>query len=237
MSTPTPAGQSGPLTLPGEHALLIGQVTARTDDLLAVAAENRWPERELQQLLNYLHLEVLRQIVDEEWLLFRDSHQDPSKLAPLLQEHVEIRQVIDLLADAAASPAQSSPAELAATTRDLIDKLLAHVKAEEQVFDVEQDAPSTSAMGSAPHTWYELTDGPLIDLDRLPGAQGADAALGRMLRLRGGEQVELQTSCDPYPLRRRLAMADPDGYGFSYLEQGPPKWRVQVSRRLAGPAR
>ena len=38
-----------PLTLVGEHALLLEQVAIRADDVLTVAARNRWPTRELQR--------------------------------------------------------------------------------------------------------------------------------------------------------------------------------------------
>jgi len=220
-----------PTTLTAEHALLLDAVTARSTDLLAEADQGRWPQRELQQLLDYLHLEVLRQVVDEEWLLFRNSHHDPEHLAQLRQDHLELRRVIETLAAAAASPGQQSPDQLAATTRDLLTKLRLHVDAEEQLLCAEVEPPSTSAMGGTPHTWFELTDGPLLDLDNLPGPQGVDAVLGRMLRLRAGEQVELLAGSDPMPIWRRLATSDPGGYGFTYLQNGPPQWRVQITRR------
>jgi len=51
-----------PLTLAGEHELLLRQVTSRAADLLAAAAEGRWPAAELQALLGYLRAEVLRQV-------------------------------------------------------------------------------------------------------------------------------------------------------------------------------
>ena len=66
-----------PLTLAGEHALLLEQVAIRADDVLAVAARNRWPARELQRLLGYLRAEVLRQAGDEEMLLFASLGTSP----------------------------------------------------------------------------------------------------------------------------------------------------------------
>lgn len=59
-----------PLTLADEHALLLEQVAIRAEDVLAVAAQNLWPARELRRLLGYLRVEVLRQAEDEEMLLF-----------------------------------------------------------------------------------------------------------------------------------------------------------------------
>ncbi|MGI8867744.1 MAG: hemerythrin domain-containing protein [Mycobacteriales bacterium] len=222
---------SGPATLRDEHALMLTEVTARTTDLLAEADQGRWPQQELQQLLDYLHLEVLRQVVDEEWLLFRNSHHDPQSLTPLREDHLELRRLVEILADVAADASRRSPAALAATTRELLTKLQTHIDSEEQLLGASDHEPSVGALGRTPHTWYPLTEGPLIDLDDLPGPQGADAVLGRLLRLRGGEQVDVRASSDPLPIWRRLASADPDCYGFDYQEQGPPRWRVRVTRR------
>jgi uncharacterized protein (DUF2249 family) len=48
-----------------------------------------------------------------------------------------------------------------------------------------------------------------------------------------GEQVELQSGSDPHPVWRRMDRMDPAGYGFLYLQDGPDRWRVQVTRRPA----
>jgi hypothetical protein len=42
-----------PLTLPGEHVLLLWQVNARAKELLAAAAGGRWPSAELAALTGY----------------------------------------------------------------------------------------------------------------------------------------------------------------------------------------
>jgi len=146
---------------------------------------------------------VLRQVTDEEWLLFRTYHHDPQDLTPLRQEHLKLRGAIEALT--AASPDAQSPQQLAAAVRELLTALARHVVEEERILGIDAEAPSTTALGSTPHTWYALTEGAIIDLDTLPGAQGVDAVLGRLLRLRGGEEVELRASADPFPIWRRLA--------------------------------
>lgn len=83
--------------------------------------------------------------------------------------------------DDSVSTGEQSPNHLAVTTRDLLTKLGTHMGAQEQVLGTDAEPPSTSALGSSPHTWYEFTNGPLVDLDNLPGPQGVDAALSRML--------------------------------------------------------
>ena len=80
-----------PETLKDEHAVLMREVRARAQAVLTVADEGRWPTAELQELLNYLRLEVLQQVVDEEWLLFRIAHHAPHELARLRRDHLELR--------------------------------------------------------------------------------------------------------------------------------------------------
>jgi hypothetical protein len=229
-----PAGGGPPaLTLRAEHDLLLREVTARAEGVLSEADAGRWPQQELQGLLDYLHLEVLRHIVDEEWLLFRMSQQAPEDLAELRQDHLDLRGTIEELADMAGRGVDSSATELSRTTRNLLARLDNHIRAEQDLLTARDEVPSTASLGSRPHAWYDLVEGPVVNLAELPGPLGVDAVLSRLLRLRRGEQVELRANTDPAPVWRRLAMADPGGDGFSYLARGPGQWRVQVTRRPA----
>jgi uncharacterized protein (DUF2249 family) len=71
----------------------------------------------------------------------------------------------------------------------------------------------------------------VIDLDVRLAGQIAEAAVHRLLRLPGGDQVELRSSTDPSQVRRQVDGLAPGGYGFTYLQDGPHRWRVQVIRR------
>ena len=224
-------GRPPAVTLRAEHDLLRREVTARAEGVLSEADAGRWPRQQLRQLLDYLHLEVLRHIIDEEWLIFRMSHHAPEDLAPLRQDHLDLRGTIEELADMAGRGVDGSATELSRTTRDLLVRLDDHIRAEQDLLTAHDEMPSTAILGSRPHAWYDLTEGPVINLAELPGPLGVDAVMSRLLRLRRGEQVELRANTDPAPVWRRLAMADPGGYGFSYLAQGPEQWRVQVTRR------
>lgn len=220
-------------TLFDEHAQLLHEVATRADALLRETDEGRLPERELRALVDYLHLEVLQQVVDEEHLVFL-SHRGAEGLADLRRQHLELRQAIEALAQALASGGTATPEQVAAHTRDLLAQLENHLVAEEQVLaSAGAEIPPTTSFGARPHEWYALTAGPVIDLDRLPGAPGFEAVLDRMLRLTPGEQVELRASEDPAPILRRLSRADPGGYGWEILEQGAGRWRVQISCRPA----
>jgi uncharacterized protein (DUF2249 family) len=221
------------LTLRAEHDLLLGEVTVRAEGVLSEADAGRWPQQQLQGLLDYLHLEVLRHIIDEEWLLFQMSHYAPEDLAPLRQDHLDLRGTIEELADMARRGVDGSATELSRTTRNLLVRLDNHIRAEQDLLTAQDEVPSTASLGRRPHAWYDLTEGPVIDLAELPGPLGVDAVMSRLLRLRRGERVELRANTDPAPVWHRLAMADPGGYGFSYLARGPGQWRVQITRRPA----
>jgi uncharacterized protein (DUF2249 family) len=223
-----------PSTLAGEHALLLREVCARAEVLLGEAEQGRWPAQALRALVDYLHLEVLQQVVDEESLLFRSAYHAPEELARLRREHLELRLAIDVLAQAAADGSTLTPQRLAITTRDLLARLEKHLVAEEVVLAVAGEAPrATTGLGGRPHEWYSLTQGPVIDLDALPGGPGFDAVLDRLLRMKPGERVELRAGIDPHPMWQRLSGADPGGYSSALLQNGPTQWRIEVTRRPA----
>jgi len=71
----------------------------------------------------------------------------------------------------------------------------------------------------------------VIDLDALPAGQALDAAVGRLLRLGQGEHVELRSRSDPYQLWRQVAEFAPGGYSLVYLQEGPERWAVEVTRQ------
>jgi uncharacterized protein (DUF2249 family) len=227
------AGLAG--TLAEEHAQILSEVSARAEVLMREAADDRWPILPLRELVDYLHLEVLQQVVDEEWLLFRSAYHSPDELARLRREHLELRLAIDVLAEAAAGGGDLSPQQLAATTHDLLARLEQHVAAEEKVLAVAGEPPprATTSLGCLPHEWYTLTQGPVINLDALPSGPGFDAVFERLVRMKPGETVELRASIDPGPLWQRLCRADPGGYGIALLQNGPTRWRVEITCRPA----
>jgi uncharacterized protein (DUF2249 family) len=178
-------------------------------------------------------------VADEEWLLFRAAHHTPDELALLRREHLELHLAVEELAEAAATRGQAggwSPQRLTATTRDLGAQLERHLADEERVLaDAGEAAPATASLGSRPHDWYPVIQGSVIDMDRLPGALGADAILERLLGLDRGEQIEIQSGSDPSPLWRRLNRACAGDYTVAYLQRGPQRWRLEITRHRADP--
>jgi uncharacterized protein (DUF2249 family) len=221
-------------TLAEEHAQLLSEVSVRAEALLREVGEGRWPILPLRELVDYLHLELLQQVVDEEWLLFRSAYHAPDELARLRRDHLELRLAIDVLAQAAVGGGDLSPQQLAASTQDLLARLEEHLAAEERVLGAAGEPPrAATSLGGHPHEWYALTQGPVIDLDALPGGPGFDAVLERLVRMKPGETVELRAGMDLGPMWQRLSRADPGGYGIAVLQNGPTQWRVEVTCRPA----
>ena len=224
-ATGTTTSDDEPLTLAEEHGLLLRQVAVRAEELLAVTADGGWPARELQALLTYMRVEVLRQAADEERLLF-----------PSYGSSAALDRLTEILAAAATDEGPHIPADLAATTRDLLAHLERHLDSEEAVLAANRapgEAPGTTVVTRRPHAWFALSEGGVIDLDPLPAGQLVDAVVDRLVRLRSGERVELHSSRDPYAVWQRMDRACPGDYGFDYLHDGPDRWRVQVTRRPA----
>jgi uncharacterized protein (DUF2249 family) len=228
---------SAPRTLADEHTVLLAQVAGRAGDVLTAAAGGRWPARELEALAGYLRTEVLRQAGDEEWLLFPARRPAPA-FARLERDHERLRAGTEVLEQAAAGPGRHSRAQVAAVTRDILAQLRDHLAAEEQALapaDAPDQVPATTEPGSRQHGWYPLTEGPVIDLDAIPAGEKTDAAVARLVRLHGGDQVELRSSrdTDAEAVWRRADQISPGRYGFAYLQAGPAQWRVQVTCRPA----
>lgn len=229
----TPVLDDAPLTLAEEHALLLCQVAARIEDLLT-AAEERWPRHELRALVGYLRTEVMRQALDEEWLLFPNRSVPPG-LDELHRDHQSLRHCTETLAQAASGAPGWTAGRLAVTTQDLLTLLEGHLAAEETVLtrgDASRALPATAVLTGRSHEWYPLTEGAVIDIDALPADQAGDAVVERLLRLRTGGQVELRSSDDNLQaVWRRMDHVDPGRYGFAYLREGPQQWAMRITRR------
>lgn len=221
------------LNLTEEHGQLLRQVAVRAEELMAAVRADRWPARELKALLGYFRAEIIRQAADEETLLF-PARRDVLGLGRLAGDHARLRAGVEAL-ELMARDGGGSLALLATTVRDLLNQLEVHLAAEEAVLGAgcggRRDVPATTALGAHPHEWYPLTEGRIIQLDSLPPGQATDAAAERLLRLGHGEEVELWSRRDPFPVWRRVDELASGRYGFVYLEDGPDHWRVLVTRR------
>lgn len=234
----TPSGAPGggvPATLIAEHRALWEQAAARGDQVLSAAAQGRWPQAELERLLGYLRSEMLRQATAEEWRLFPEL-EATAELDRLVRDHVRLRAAVDRLEQAAGGQETRSPASVAVVVRDVLAVLKDHLGAEEQLLAAAAGARGLSpgavaAVCAHSHAWYPLTEGSVVDVDALPADQAVQACVDRVLRLGRDEQIELSSSRDPRQVWQRVHRLDPEGYGFEFLENGPERWRVKVTRR------
>lgn len=121
-----------PLSLADEHGLLLRQVAVRADELLAAASGGGWPGRELEALMTYMRVEVLRQARDEERLLFPACSPSPA-LERLGRDHTMLHLLTEALERAASGRGPQVPADLAATTLELLARLERHLVDEEAV--------------------------------------------------------------------------------------------------------
>lgn len=233
---PGPVGLTAPppLTLAEEHVLVLWQVTRSAERLLNATEHGRWPGAELTALAGYARAEVLRQAHGEEALLFPAVPAQTA--AGLARDHVRLREAAEVLTRAASGEQPMSPAQLAATVRDFVTQLERHLRNEDDLLAsgrAPRDVPATVTLGSHPHEWYPLTEGPVVDLDALPPGQSADAAVDRLLRMGRGEQVELQSGASLDRVWREISELTPGGYQFIVLQDGPARWRMLVTRRQA----
>ena len=222
--------------LTDEHARLRQEVDARVRRILDVLARGGRPDADVEMLLAYLRYVVLDQAAHEEGLLYplaRNGAAD-QRLQRLSDDHVHLRDLTADLADALATEAGArDPEQLAGVVIELATALEDHLRAEEEVL-VPATPLGVDALRRPLHStgWFLLTEGDVLQFDRLPTAYAGWATVERLMRMRAGDRVEVRSSRSLETLhvllRRRGEAAD---FGWSYLEEGPHAWRAQITRR------
>lgn len=178
-------------TLSGEHAILMRDVEHRAAPVLALLGTRTWPHAELGVLASFLRTTVLRQVSDEEALLYpRDASAPP--FAELSADHVRLHILTTQLEAAYAQPC--SRPDLRALVDDLLNTLREHLSEEQGVLATLANAdvavPSAAGLAATRHGWTSLEDGPVrIRLDAIPEAQATDMCIERLLRLRPGQSA------------------------------------------------
>jgi uncharacterized protein (DUF2249 family) len=217
-----------------EHAVLRHEVRRRDEAARTTLAAGRWPHEEIAALVAYLRYEVLDQAVTAERLLFPLAAEGTdSRMHDLVKDHVRLRDLTDQLAEAAtvADPCGEST-RLLALLESLQGFLDRHMRDEETVLS----ATTTAGIESLRypfrcHLWFPLTEGPVLDLDALPREFAHRAALERFSRLRVGEHLLVVAGSELDGLWSLLSARLPGDYGWVYLEEGPERWRAEVTRR------
>jgi hypothetical protein len=221
-------------TLAGEHAMLLRDVERRAAPVLAVLDARTWPHAELGALITFLRATVLRQVSDEEALLFPNDSSAPP-LAALSQDHVRLHSLTTRLDAAYAEPGSRN--ELRALVDDLLATLRRHMVDEHDVLAALPDAsatvPSAADLAAGKRAWLPRDVAPvMIRLDTLPEAVAARLCIERLLRLRPGEPADVRARTDRQlqAVGRWLGEFDAARYGLN-LEMINGDYLLRVTSR------
>lgn len=211
-------------TLAGEHARLMSDVARRAAPVLSLLGAHAWPHAELGTLTTFLRTTVLRQVSDEEVLLYpHDSSAPP--FAELSADHVRLHA---LTAQLERMHAQSGPPpELRALVYELLATLRRHLTQEEDVLAAlpaaDAEVPGVADLAAAEKVWLPADDAPiLLDVDSLPADQASELCIERLLRLRPGQTAELHARAEQLlrPVSRWLHEFDAARFGLAHAMAG-----------------
>src|SRR3954452_10888040 len=208
--------------LADEHSVLLDEVRYRNHAVLSALGEGRWPDREVEALVDYLRYEVLDQAVTEERLLFPLTGESlaDAPLHRLVSDHVRLRDLTDQLADARRT--RPEPALLVEILDTVVAFLDRHMREEEAALASATAAGVESLRQPFRcHLWFPMTEGSVLDLDTLPHEFAQRAVVERFLRLRSGEQIVVRPRRELDGLWSALASRVPGEIGWTYLEEGP----------------
>lgn len=191
-TTHAPEIESANLTLGDEHEALLDGVERRVAAVQALIAARTWPHGELATLTVFLRAALLRQVADEEHLLYpHDATAEP--FAELSEAHTQLYQLTHQLEEV--RERHCPLPRLRELLDDLLTTLRRHLTEEEAVLaalaDIDLDIPSAATLSEQHQHWpANLDPGPLvIQYDALPTAMAAQLCVERLLRLRPGEQA------------------------------------------------
>ncbi len=155
--------------LAGERTLLVRDVRRRAAPILALVAALSWPAAELRVLTGFLRTAVLRQVWDEEVLLY--PNDGATRFAELSAEHVQLYALTDQLDHLEAASCPLS--ELAQLVNQTLAVLEHHLIAEQAPLagpaDAPEHVPAASGLAARTQDWLLADDEPvLILLDAPP---------------------------------------------------------------------
>lgn len=78
-----------------------------------------------------------------------------------------------------------------------------------------------------------MSESRILDVRVIPPREKHPTIFGTFAALKPGEAFVLVNDHDPKPLRYQLEFEHPGQFGWTYLEQGPAVWRVEISRVAA----
>lgn len=223
-------------TLAEEHATLLRGVQCRAAAVDALIGAHAWPHSELATLTGFLRTALLRQVSDEEHLLYpHDATAAP--FAELSSAHAQLYELTERLEGLRQRPAPLRQ------LRELLDELLStlrkHLTEEEAVLATLAatglDVPATATLSELRKRWpSDRDDGPLvIQFDALPTAIATRLCIERVLRLRPGEQAVIfsDDQAQLHDVRAWLHEFDPARFALAMATDCHGRTRLEVSCR------
>ncbi|MBX7119372.1 MAG: DUF2249 domain-containing protein [Gemmatimonadaceae bacterium] len=78
-----------------------------------------------------------------------------------------------------------------------------------------------------------MSESRTLDVRVIPPREKHPTIFGTFAALKPGESFVLVNDHDPKPLRFQLEFEYAGQFGWTYLEEGPAVWRVEISRVAA----
>lgn len=204
-----------------EHSVLLWQACAYADDLREATATGRVTAAH-DAMMEFLHHRLLPYLGYEERELPPARLRDDQLHRLLVADHERLR------ADVQTIEASRTSRVLLLAVDALLDRLDRHLLREESWLT----NPSGQSVRSEPHDWaLPLLFTDVLDLETLPPIY-RDALIRRRLAwMRPGDAVLLQAGHDLHELWRRLHACSPNSHSWVYVQEGPDRWQVRVTRR------
>lgn len=235
-TTSAPEFESTHGTLADEHEDLLRGVERRASAVGALIAARTWPHGEIATLTRFLRATLLRQVADEEHLLYpHDATAAP--FAELSAAHVRLFELTQLLEDVRE---QRCPlAQLRQLVDELVTTLRRHLTEEEAVLAAlaatDLDVPAAATLSAQRRHWpADVEDGPVvISLDSLPTAMASRLCIERVLRLEPGERavVYSRDRMQLQDVRAWLHEFDAARFGLATASDSRRGTRLEVSCR------
>lgn len=236
--TSTLEHESTGVTLADEHEDLLCGVQRRASAVRALIDARAWPHSELATLTGFLRATLLRQLSDEEHLLYPHD----ATAAPFAELSAAHAQLYDLTYQLEQAREQHWPL---ARVRELVDELLSrlrtHLAAEEAVLaalgHTELEVPAAATLGEQHEHWAADADaGPLVILfDDLPTAVATQLCVERLLRLRPGEQAVVYSRDRTRLYDVRAWLQAFDAARFAVTTASDRHWHTRLDVRCRDP--
>ena len=223
-------------TLADEHEDLLTGVQRRVDAVVAVIDARSWPHSELATLTGFLRATLLRQVSDEEHLLY-PHNATAAPFAELGAAHARLYELTHQLEEIRERGCPLP--QLRALVDELLATLRRHLAEEEAVLTAlagtDLDIPSAATLSDQHQHWPACADdGPLvIQFDALPTRMASRICLERLLRLRPGDQAVIYSRdrTNLHDVCAWLHEFDAARFGFAISTDRHGSTRLEVSCR------